>query len=365
MIKAYSNELSDTIDKELNEIDFDKLNEVLSFNGQFIFNDISFLSVVKKIINGDLHISYESLLSNIVTVFLNKFYQLLPAVAIISAIAILTAIIEALGAFSFSAGIKNTVCLVCYCSAITLILGITESLIINVEKSLKNLNNLIEIMSPVMSALLISTGANTSASIYQPTVIFLTNTIANVYLYFIMPLITFMVVFSVIGNFSDKIKIKKFAEFFQSMAKWVIGLFSAIFGLLMTVQGITASTIDGMSVKALKYTVTGSVPIVGNLVGGSLDMIFAGAIIIKSAVGYAGILLTFSIVISPLFAIISMQLFLKLLSAVLESFCGKSLLGFIDSLSKSLNYLTAVTISFALMIFVLLFIMVLSANIMV
>ena len=349
----------------MSEIDFGKLNSALSFDGEGIFNDISFYDVVKQIVHGEFTISYDNLLSNLVSVFLNKFYDLLPAVALISSIAILSAVIDALGAFSFSNGIKNIVCGVCYCSAITVILGISGSLITNVEKTLQNLNNLIVIMSPVMSSLLLATGANTSATIYQPSIVFLTNTIANVYLYLIMPLITFMIVFAVIGNFNEKIKIKKFSEFFQSVAKWVIGLFSAIFGLLITMQGITSSAIDGMSVKALKYTITGSVPIVGNLVGGSIDMIFAGAVIIKSAVGYAGILFVFSVTIAPLFAIISMQLFLKLLSAVLEPFCGKSLTGFLDSLSKSINYLTAVTVSFALMIFVLLFILIISANIMV
>jgi hypothetical protein len=53
----------------------------------------------------------------------------------------------------------------------------------------------------------------------------------------------------------------------------------------MTVQGITSASIDGISIRATKYAISNSIPIVGGFLRDGFDIVIAGSVLIKNAVG--------------------------------------------------------------------------------
>ena len=365
LIQCNCASLEETISQELLNIDFSRLNELLNDTNQNVFKENNFYDLVSNIIQGKTVVSFNSVFSFILSAFLNKFYILIPALALITIIAVFSALIDSLGIVSFNTGISDIIYMVCFCAVISIIIGFTYDLINDVKNTIFFLKNMIDIMSPIIVALMIAGGGTVSATIYQPTMVFMCNFVATVFVYLILPIVSLMVLFSVISNFSSKIKLKKFSDLFRSICKWVIGGISAIFGLLITVQGLTASAIDGMSLKVLKYTISSSLPIVGSLVGGSVDFILAGAVMIKCGIGFAGIILALFNVLTPLMSILSLQFFLKLLAAVLEPFAHSNLINFFSDLSCSLNYLNTILITFGLMLFILLVLVIISINVVV
>ena len=121
--------------------------------------------------------------------------------------------------------ISEVVSLVCLLSIILLLSGQIFSLYKITENIIQNIAKLTEIMSPIILTLMVASGGNVSASIYTPTVAFLSNGIISIFLYLIMPLVALTFIFNMISNFSSSIKLEKFSAVATSLMKWVIGRF--------------------------------------------------------------------------------------------------------------------------------------------
>ena len=165
-------------------------------------------------------------------------------------------------------------------------------------------------MSPIILTLMVASGGNVSASIYTPTVAFLSNGIISIFLYLIMPLVALTFIFNMISNFSSSIKLEKFSAVATSLMKWVIGFILTIFTVFLSIQGITSATFDGISIKATKYAISNSVPLVGGLIRDGFDLIIAGSILIKNVVGITGVFALFYTIISPILTIFVFSLML-------------------------------------------------------
>lgn len=133
-----------------------------------------------------------------------------------------------------------------------------------------------------------------SVSVYQPAVAFLTNGIVRIILDAVLPLSTLMMVFSVVSNLSVSTKLTRFVEFFGSLNKWLIGISFTVFTFFLSVQGITAGGIDGISLRATKYAISNSIPIVGGYLKDGVDLVIASSVLIKNAVGVWGLSRCFS-----------------------------------------------------------------------
>ena len=112
-----------------------------------------------------------------------------------------------------------------------------------------------------------------------------------------------------------------------------------IFIAFLTMQGLTVSSIDSISLKTAKFAIKSYIPILGSYLSDGVSVILAGSVLIKNAVGVSGLLLLFSVVFSPLIKIIIVLLLLKLTSAILEPLGDSKVSNFLFSISKSLNML--------------------------
>ena len=232
----------------------------------------------------------------------------------------------------------------------------------NTKNTIENIAKLIEIMSPIILTLMIASGGSVSASVYKPAVLFLSTGIINIVLTIILPLVGLILVFSVISNFSDSIKISKFGESATSIIKWIIGIIITVFTIFLTVQGITSATFDGISIKAAKYAISNSVPIIGGFLKDGFDLVAAGSVIIKNSVGIAVVFALFYTIISPVLYIASFSLLMKLTAALLEPICDARISGFCTSVSKCITYLIVALLTVGIMLFVTVLLMIFSGN---
>jgi hypothetical protein len=140
-----------------------------------------------------------------------------------------------------------------------------------------------------------------------------------------MPLILVMTVFTLVNNFSDSIKLSGFCSVIKSIIKWAIGICFTVFLGIIAIQGLLGSTFDGISIKTAKYTIDKLVPIVGGMVSDSAVVLISCTLLIKNAVGVAGIIIIAGIVITPVFGILANYFVFKVAGAVLEPIAGKNI----------------------------------------
>lgn len=361
---ANAETLNENIDNQLNNIDFSALEEYLkSLNDdeKLIFSD-NFVYEIRNILNGKSSISINGLLSLFTNSITNSFRSLLPHFIVILAISILCAIISTNAGGFLSQSIKEVIYYVSVISVVIIISLDFGSLLKNTENAINKLTNLSEIMLPIIISLMIASGGNVSVNLYKPAVVFLTNGITNIYLTVLLPLIGITVIFAILSNISSEIKINKMQDFISGIIKWIIGISITVFSFFMTVQGLTASNIDGISFRAIKYAISNSVPLLGPFLGGGFDIVVAGAVLIKNAVGVGTIILMFSILFSPLVMLIVYSLLLKLFAAVSEPLGDSKISNLLTSISKSVSLLIGLVLAISLMFFISMMLLIVSAS---
>ncbi len=205
---------------------------------------------------------------------------------------------------------------------------------------------------PLLIALLTALGGITSASILSPATVFLTTGISVFFNDFVLPLVIVLTVFTLVNSFSSTVKLSGFCSLIKTVIKWAVGICSTIFAGIVALQGLLGSTFDGLSIKTAKYTIDKLVPVVGGLFSGSVDVLVSCSLLIKNAVGVAGILILAGIAAAPVFAILAHYFLFKLCGAVLEPVAGEKMGQFMQGAAEVMLMLFAAVLASAVMFFI-------------
>ena len=359
VVKA--DDLSNNIEEQLNNLDLSELEEYIN-NISNQPAEFDFALNVRKLLNGEYDSSYLNFPQYVLNVLLDNIFSAMPTFLSILAIAIFCGIMQSIKSGFVSEGVSDMVFFVCFLSIILLISSEVIAIWKTTQITIKNMAKLSEIMSPIILTLMIASGGNVSASVYKPAVAFLSNGVLNVIMTIVLPLIGVMSIFAIISHFSQSVKLTKFSELATSIIKWIMGLIIAIFGLFLSVQGITSATFDGISIKAAKYALSNSVPIIGGFLGSGFDLMIAGSVLIKNAIGVVSIVGLLYLILSPVLYMVAFSLLLKLTAAVTEPITDQRLSNFCATVSKCITYMIVCVIIVGFMLFITVLLMIFSAN---
>lgn len=166
------------------------------------------------------------------------------------------------------------------------------------------LTNIVEVVAPFMLAILMATGEITTSGIIGPILLFITSLIGVSTSYVIVPLLNVSLVFKIVSNMSDKIKVDKLAKLFSTTAMWIIGIAFALFVGIMELEGSITTSIDDVTVKTTQAAVSNIVPVVGKFVSDSLEVVMGASELIGKAVGVIGIVVMILIALVPVVKIL-------------------------------------------------------------
>ena len=130
----------------------------------------------------------------------------------------------------------------------------------------------------------------------------------------------------------------------------------------MTVQGITSASIDGISLRATKYAISNSIPLIGGFLRDGFDIVIAGSVLIKNAVGIIGLFSLFFIVLSPVLTICVVSLLFRLVASLVEPIGDVRISDFCTSISSGISYLIVCILMVGFMLFITVLLMIFSAN---
>lgn len=355
---VFADDLSDSIEKNLDDVDLAELDDFYNR----ISGGGSLLENIRKLIKGEYEFDYNEVTEYVKQLLLSKVEDYLPTVINIILIAIVYSVFNFIKGKYLSSEIDNILNVVCYFAILLVILSVLTNLFTNIKNTIYSLRELCEIMSPIILTLMIASGGGTSAALYKPALVFLSGGITEIVSAVLLPLVGIMIIVSCFSEVSGNIRINKFNQLFSSILKWSIGIIISLYGVFLSVKGISAAAYDGISVKAAKYAVSNSVPLIGGFIKDSLDLVVAGSVIIKNAVGISVIICIFIIVLSPLIDVICFSLLLKLSAAITDTLGNTKLTNFISNVSKSVSYLSTCLLTVAFSFFLTVLLLIFSAN---
>ena len=355
---VFADDLSDSIEKNLDDVDLAELDDFycrISGGGSLLEN-------IRKLIKGEYEFDYNGVTEYVKQLLLSKVEDYLPTVINIILIAIVYSVFNFIKGKYLSSEIDNILNVVCYFAILLVILSVSTNLFTNIKNTIYLLRELCEIMSPIILTLMIASGGGTSAALYKPALVFLSGGITEIVSAVLLPLVGIMIIVSCFSEVLGNIRINKFNQLFSSILKWSIGIIISLYGVFLSVKGISAAAYDGISVKAARYAVSNSVPLIGGFIKDSLDLVVAGSVIIKNAVGISVIICIFIIVLSPLIDVICFSLLLKLSAAITDTLGNTKLTNFISNVSKSVSYLSTCLLTVAFSFFLTVLLLIFSAN---
>lgn len=361
-------ELENEISEQLANLDLDEIEKVvasLSTQAKNLFNSNSFLDKLNLVISGEYADNSNSFFSAVMEIFWQGLNGYLPIIASIISIAILGGMVANLKPMTNGKSIGNIVHFVTY-GMIIIFLGASLVQILAMTKStLGFIKSLFDGIFPILLTLLTAVGGKTSVGIYQPAIALLSNLFVSLITYILLPLFIFSIIFSLVGNLSNNVKLDKFVAFLQGSFKWTIGLCFTLFLGFISIQGIMAGAVDGLSIRTAKYAIKSYVPIVGGYVSDGLSIIMASSMLIKNAIGGVGLFLLLSSVITPILNLALFVLSLKFMAGVIEPIGDKKIANFISDLSKSMSMLIALLVAVSFLYTVLTGLVMCSANLVI
>ncbi|NLC17185.1 MAG: hypothetical protein GX756_04820 [Clostridiales bacterium] len=355
--------LQESIEEQLNSIDFWELEKIISSmdeNQKKIFGSTSFLDRIKKLLDGNYQ--NNNIFSAIFFLLLGDITLFLPLLATIVGISVLCSILSNLQFNSSNKGVSNVIYFACYGVAILSVSVAVFYLVTLTRTTIESMQSQINLIFPILLGVLIAIGGTTSVAVYQPMVSVISVVITQLMVNIILPLFIFGYVFNIIGNLSSALKLNKFSAFASSLSKWFIGIVFTVFTAFLSIQGITASVHDGVSIRTAKFAISHYIPIIGGYLSDGFNLIMAGSVLIKNAVGVAGLFLLASTVLAPVIKIAIMILTLKLTAAILEPLAPQGFSNFVSSAAKSISMLIAIILSVAFMYFIMLLLVVCTGN---
>lgn len=355
--------LKETTGNQLDTIDMGSLEDFyLSLEDTTKINKSpSVKEIIASIISGEYTMEYSSVFDMIATSLKEVLKNYLPALTVIIAIVFLISLTKSIKPQS-SDGVGNIIDIAGFSAVAFIVVKLLLSLLQTSIATVNTLSSQMNITFPIILTLMVAVGGNVSAKIYQPAVAMLANGMVTVFQSLLIPIFIFSVAFTVISNLSPSIKLSKSVSFLNSLFKWVVGVCFTIFIGFLSVQGITASTVDGVSIKTAKYAIKNYVPILGGYLSDGFEVIRAGSMLIKNGLGLTSIIILAGIIITPLLSILVLSLGLKLVSALVQPVADSKLTNFLASSSKLLTMLSVIIIGISLMFFISVVLMISTAN---
>ncbi|MBD2847288.1 stage III sporulation protein AE [Paenibacillus sp. IB182496] len=250
---------------------------------------------------------------------------------------------------------RKTVSRVAYaiCYIVLLILAI-NSFRIAIDYAQHAITSMISFMMamiPLLLALLASMGNLVTVSVMHPLIIFMIHTVGTLVHVLVFPLLFFSAVLHLASAVSDRFKVTQLANLLRSLAVGVLGVLLTIFLGVISVQGATGSVTDGVTLRTAKFVTGSFVPVVGRMFSDAADTVLSASMLVKNAIGLAGVVIIVFLCALPAIKILVMALIYKACAAVLQPLGDSPVIGCLDTIGKTLIYVFAALAAVGLMFF--------------
>ena len=333
-------ELAEYVERNLDGLDLSEFERFVSSLGG---SSLSVREALSSLIKGELTLTPRQLFTLFWDAFASAFSRTLPSLAIIVLISLLFNLLNGLTQNFLGRGTADIVYFVCYTAVLLTVVTVVVDVLTSVRQVVNTLVGLMNAIAPPLMTLTAAVGASTTASVFRPQLAFGCTLVGDVIGNIVIPLFVVSVVFAVVGNLSDNVKLDKL----QSATRYIIGVVLGVtFGLFttyLTVVGIAGGMADTLSVRAARYVIGSYLPLLGGYISQGFDLVTASLHLIKNALGVYAVLTVLTVVLTPLMQLAALTVGLKLTAGLIEPIGDRRMASFVGSVAECMRSLLAAT----------------------
>lgn len=320
-----------------------------------ILKDLDPREYVKSLMtrNGESTTIGKTIFRNILSFILREVVLVLNGISSVIIIAVICALIQNLQTAFSNQTVSNVAFYACY-ALLIIILSKTFLIGIDIAKeTIKELNNFLLVLIPVLSTLLLSAGGVSQVATLDPIIILLTNIGPTFYLNILIPIILLGFMLQFANNISNNFKISNLIKHTNQIVLWAQGIFITFFISMLTIRGLAAESLDIVTAKTAKFAVDNFVPIVGKAISDAIATVAGYSILLKNAVSSLGLVIVIAIVLVPIIKIFIMATLYRLTAAIIEPISDNRIVSAISSVGDSLILIMSCVIVVSVLFFVM------------
>lgn len=314
------------------------------------FNNLDIGQVLNSAIKGK--IDAKTIYSSVLKILGDEITSSITIIGGILAIIVIHAILRNIGENIGNNSISQIAYYVEYILIVTLIMKSFLTVIDMVKDAIVNLVSYINILIPLLLALVVTSGTAVTASAVQPVILWLIVLLGNGITMYILPILLISTVLGIVSNLSDKIQIGKLSKMLKSSIVWIMGFVLTLFVSFLSLEGTLTSGVDGLTLKGLKSASSTFIPVVGKVLSDSVDTVLGATAVIKNAVGIVGIIVVLGICVVPIIKLIVLNILYNLSAAIAEPLADKKIINVMEQIADTFKVLLAIMFSISALLIV-------------
>lgn len=322
-------EVYDSLDKNGLEDYFSSLSD-----DERAFVGSDFESLTKRLIDGKVDLSFNEFVGTIFKSICSGALGFLPSIITVVVVSVLSGMLKGLNSGFLNDGTSEIVDFVCFAAILTIIVAEAANMLSLTIKTVDRIEKLSSALFPVLLTLMTALGGVSGVGFLKPLAGVFSLGVTKVAKSFVLPCFTSSVLLTAVGNVSPSVKLDKMANFFKKAGSIVLKtVFSAFFAYLL-IGGVIGKTFDGVMINAAKFGVKSYVPIIGSYVSDGFDVVLAGCVLVKNAVGVTGLMILLSVIVAPITKLIAFDLILRFAAGVVEPLGVQGISNVLTKVSK-------------------------------
>ena len=348
---SYSiNDTTDTLQEHQETFGISEfIKETKKYTDDF-FEDISISDMINDAITGKVDNS--NLAKKILSLLGSEVKTALQTLIGILIIVLIHSVLKAVSDNLEDGSVSKIIYYVQYILIVTLVMTNFLNILTTITDTIHNLIGFMNCLVPMLITLMLYTGSIVTSGLLQPIILFVVEFVGNIIETLILPVVSIITVLAIVSKISYKVQVSKLTGFMKSSVIWFLGIILTVFVGVISLEGTLTSSVDGITAKTAKAAVSSLIPVVGKILGDSVDTVLGCGIILKNAIGVVGVIIIIGICIMPVIKLATLSIMYSIASAIIEPLADTKIVKLLDEMGGIFKLLLAILSAVAVLLII-------------
>lgn len=248
-------------------------------------NSLSDIGISSPDVNELNDLSFEKILNEIMSLTAKKAQTPLRTLSVLIAVMLLCSF---LNTFKTSAKTSAMQSALTVCATLCITLAVSVPVLSVIDNSVNIIKAAADFMLsyiPAMVFIISATGRVVSGAAYYGMTIFMGQCVSRASSDIIAPFLKLFLALGITSAVSPAVNLKGIIQFIAKITRWILGFVTTIFSAFLTVKQIISSSLDSVSDRAIKFSLTGFVPVAGAALAEAYKSVESSVSLLRSGVG--------------------------------------------------------------------------------
>lgn len=326
------------IKKQLSIYDFGDLEKLAEKNEI----EISPQKIAEQTVKGEFEINIDEIINYIIKALFKEVLMQWDLIKTIVGLCVLCGVLKFISN-SFSQGSSQLAYYICFMVAITdimMLFSITSNIVL---KTAEDFENIINASIPLLCGSVFAVGGGAGVAVMLPIVAMIAETAIKLTEIFFIPMINICGGLGIVNYFSQKPMLTKLNEFLLQIVSWALKGFSIVALGIMGLYRFGNATSLQTAFKMAKVG-AGAIPVVGDILSGSMQTVAVFGSLIKSGIGLAVAILIIVCVFTPFMKILAIVFACKAVATITQPMGERGISECIDTAGNIISMMLGVII---------------------